>query len=340
MTTPVQHCTFVDSVLQLWKAQKFNLYGIIMSIDVSVVIAAEKKKRALQRSLDALVRQTLEKNLFEVLVVSDGDNEEIKDLVLAYRLYSFKYLHTAEGSGIAAAYNLGWNSAAGRMIAFTRENCLPHPNWLRAFLDNTPGELAFAFSGKVKSKNGLEERSSVSIQSRNSAFSRATLEIINGFDNRYTTPSECDLDIELCLTEQAVPVHYIPEALVVDVTVKNLLPDTVRQQRQSMYHALLYKKFPGLYRKKIGTAGNRASYVMTLSFLVLLITLGKRELWGSVITGIIYTSFFTYSVMKRVSWLQVKKIHFGKLMIISFLLPFVTVYWRLYGACKYRVFFL
>jgi glycosyltransferase involved in cell wall biosynthesis len=84
-------------------------------MEISVVIPTYRRPVLLMNCLHCLEKQVLEKDRFEVIVVSDGYDAEtesvLNDFVLKTPL-QLRYLHTPEKKGPASARNMGWMIAA------------------------------------------------------------------------------------------------------------------------------------------------------------------------------------------------------------------------------------
>lgn len=103
-------------------------------IEISVIIPTNRSATILEPCLEALLGQTLPREIFEVIVVNDGCHHDLTGLTdrlstkgLKLRLYS-----VAQG-GPARARNYGANLARGRLLAFTDDDCIPESQWLEAF---------------------------------------------------------------------------------------------------------------------------------------------------------------------------------------------------------------
>jgi len=320
-----------------------------MQTRISVVIPTYKRPDLLKKCLDALVAQSLEKSEYEVIVVSDGYDQRTQNLVLSYRLYNFKYLFLPEKKGPAAARNMGWNNAMGKLIAFTDDDTIPHHNWLKAYLENYNEDLAVAFTGKVKvplsdvptdyelNTANLEHAEFVTA---NCALTRTALEIVNGFDERFSMAWREDSDLEFKLLQQDIHIHHVPEALIVHPVRQAPWGISIQEQRKGMFNALLYKKYPDLYRKKIQTKPCWNYYAMILALFLLVVAVGNDHFWLALICAACYAYLLVNFITKRLLFTSKRRSHVWEMIATSVAIPFLSVYWQLYGAYKYRVLFL
>src|SRR5438128_344226 len=89
---------------------------------VSVIIPARDAAATIDRALRALAWQTIAEP-FEVIVVDDGSSDSTAAVVEASAVGA--RLVAGEGSGPAAARNLGVAAASGEVLAFTDADCAP-----------------------------------------------------------------------------------------------------------------------------------------------------------------------------------------------------------------------
>src|SRR5262249_55720511 len=133
-----------------------------------------------------------------------------------------RYVRPEDGRGPAAARNAGWRLARGAAIAFTDDDTIPDPAWLRAGLKAL--ENADALWGRVRmplperptdyerNEAGLERAIFVTA---NCFCRRHVLEAVNGFDERFTMAWREDADLFFTLLERGYFVRHAPAALVV-----------------------------------------------------------------------------------------------------------------------------
>lgn len=103
---------------------------------VSVIIPSYKPKYYLNECIDSLVNQTLDVDLFEVLIVLNGPKEpffsQIQELVSAYT--NFKIIYESR-SGVSSARNIGIQSALGEYICFVDDDDVISPSYLELLLE-------------------------------------------------------------------------------------------------------------------------------------------------------------------------------------------------------------
>lgn len=94
---------------------------------VSVIIPTYRDWDRLAVCLDALRRQTLPQDHFEILVANNDPDRPVPD---ALRLPDNATLLTVAQPGSYAARNAAVQVAKGEIFAFTDSDCVPEPQWL------------------------------------------------------------------------------------------------------------------------------------------------------------------------------------------------------------------
>lgn len=119
----------------------------------SVVVPTYNRCRMLRKALDALLDQTLDPDLFEIIVVDDGSTDGTLEVLqsLAYGAPQLRYDHQ-ENSGPGAARNRGIELARGEYVLFVDDDIIAdrkllqehtryhslHPGANEAVLGNVP----------------------------------------------------------------------------------------------------------------------------------------------------------------------------------------------------------
>ena len=94
---------------------------------ISVIIPVYNDSKRLKICLKALENQTYPQNLYEVIVVDNNSEENIREVV---NCFSQVILTTEKKRGSYAARNKGITLAKGEILAFTDSDCIPAVNWL------------------------------------------------------------------------------------------------------------------------------------------------------------------------------------------------------------------
>ncbi|WP_298733498.1 glycosyltransferase [uncultured Chitinophaga sp.] len=323
-----------------------------MEKKISVVIPTYCRPLLLMECLKSLARQKFARDDFEVIVISDGPDHLTKQLVVSWKhtgLLDIVYVPLATKRGPAAARNMGWKLAAGTLVAFTDDDTLPDPLWLQSIWDAYQQEELIAYSGRVivplpekptDYEWNIAQLERARFITANCVCTWKALELIQGFDERFELAWREDSDLEFKLLQQQIPIHHLPEAIVVHPVREASWGVSLREQRKSMFNALLYKKFPGLYRNYIKQHPIWSYYVMTLCCLVLLAALLLNAPAVAFAAVTIWLLLLTGFIWKRLMHTSHAWPHVVEMIVTSVLIPFLSVYWNLYGAVRFRVLYL
>jgi GT2 family glycosyltransferase len=189
---------------------------------ISVVIASRRRETRLAFALEALAEQTLDAELFEVIVVRDGDARE--PLAKAPEGIDVRFLTRPGVAGPSAKRNVGWRQARAALVAFTDDDCRAAPDWLSAILTSA-GAGAETIQGRTEPDpdealllHGLARSQRITALSGwyetcNMAYSRSLLESLGGFDESFSFGGE-DTDLGYRAVAAGARVEYADAALV------------------------------------------------------------------------------------------------------------------------------
>ena len=113
---------------------------------ISVVVCTHNRADKLANCLARLADQTLDRSSYEVVVVDDCSTDatpEVSDR------YGTRAIRTERNVGPAAGRNTGVTAAAGAIVAFTDDDCVPDRDWLHALLDAFDDPKTLAAGGKI-----------------------------------------------------------------------------------------------------------------------------------------------------------------------------------------------
>lgn len=304
------------------------------------------------RCLHALVEQCFDEDEYEIIVVSDGPDELAKHIVSVWtEAYTNKisYMALPEKKGPAAARNAGWRMASAPLIAFTDDDCLPDHRWLQNIWKAWELEPEIAYTGRiivpVSSSPTDFERNTAQLEkaefvTANCVCTRAALEKIDGFDERFEAAWREDSDLEFRFLLAQIPIKHIPQAIVVHPVRKAPWGVSIKEQRKNIFNALLYKKFPRLYRQKIQQHPAWNYYVMITAVLVALILFVYEQPVPALLATSLWFSLLFVFIKKRLKYTTHSWPHIWEMITTSAVIPFVATYWSLYGAWRYKVWYL
>ena len=287
-----------------------------MSLRVSVVVPTCGRRLLLARCLEALERQTLAPETFEIIVVEDLRRD-----------------------GPAAARNRGWRQAKAPIVAFTDDDCVPRADWLRYGLqafeeraDAVCGRVVMPLSARPTDyERDAQRLERAEFVTANCFCRRRLLERIGGFDERFRLAWREDSDLHFRLLRRGARIVHEPRAVVVHPVRPASWGVSLSQQRKVMFDALLFKKHPRLYRERIRRSPRWDYYLMT----------------GSLFGGLFYPSLFLLwlAFTARFAWQRLRGTsksprHVLEMIVTSIAIPPVALFWRLVGALKFRVAFL
>lgn len=337
-------------------------------LTVSVVVPTFRRPKLLMSCLRSLRAQDLPASKFEIIVVDDdpeGRAEAISNLLqesafTSFGAPSFRVLPPVgrlEGNhGPAAARNRGWKASRGKIIAFTDDDTLPDPSWLREGLRAFSSPRIWAVTGRVilprsKAPTDYERNEAGLMRSEfvtaNCFCRREVLLALCGFDERFTSAWREDSDLHFRLIERAKclgmdstqAIVHAPQAIVIHPLRKAPWGVSLFQQKKSMFNALLFKKHPKLYRKKIQASPPWHYYgAVTSLFCAIGLSAMGQSTGGAVALGIwfILTARF---FLRRIQGASKSPSHLTEMALTSILVPLFSIYWRLRGAIRFRVVF-
>lgn len=319
---------------------------------VSVVVPTCGRIELLERCLAALEGQDIPHEMYDVLVVDDSADASVAAVVERFAreaTMTVRCVRAGPLAGPAHARNIGWRAARGGIIAFTDDDCIPSPRWLRA------GLSAMVASGRVDGVHGRisvplpddptdYERDAAGLEhsefaTANCFYTRHALAEVGGFDERFTAAWREDSDLFLALLEKGRRLTFARDALVVHPVRPAEWGASIRQQRKSMFNALLYRKHPVLYRKRVQASPPWLYYATVGALLgavvATVLSLGRLAIVMLGAWALLTASFCA----RRLRGTSRAPGHVAEMIVTSMLIPPLAIFWRLRGAVRFRVLF-
>jgi GT2 family glycosyltransferase len=169
---------------------------------------------------------------------------------------------------------------------------------------------------------------------------RGVLAAIGGFDERFATAWREDSDLHFALLERGEPIARAPDAVVVHPVRPAQWGASLSQQRKSQYNALLFKKHPALYRERIQAWPPRRYYAAVGSLAGVLAGIAARRPVLAAVSGALWAGLTGQFVTHRLRGTSREPGHLLEMAATSVAIPPLAVYWRLYGAVRFRTPFL
>lgn len=328
---------------------------------VSVVIPTYRRPELLDRCLRSVLAQRSPGGDWEVLVVDDAGDDatraQVEGLAAARRppaapagagAPALRYLRPARGRGPAVARNTGWRAARAPVIAFTDDDTVPAADWLaQGVAAMQPPFVALAGRVEVpvqgvptdhaRMTQGLAQAEFVTA---NAFVRRDALAAVGGFDERYARAWREDSDLQFRLMALG-PVGRVPAARVEHPVRPERWGVSLRNQRNVLYDALLYREHPRHYRERIRRVPPWNFYAIVMATLaaVALVLAGAPAPWAAVCAVAAMAGILAFAA-QRLRGTSHAPGHVAEMLVTSALIPYLSVYWRLRGAWRWRTGFL
>ncbi|MBQ5939210.1 glycosyltransferase family 2 protein [Massilia sp. AB1] len=311
-------------------------------IAVSVVLPACGRMDLLDRSLDALMRQSLDPRSYEVIVVDDEPNHNTLHLVAGWRSRTLErgprlaYVANPGPRGPAAARNRGWRAARAAIVAFTSDDAVPAADWLAQGLAAFRDDIDVV-CGRIETPAHAHAHDRLDFTSANCFIRKPVLERMDGFDERFSVRRGTDADLHFRLLESGIQVKRAPQALAEHPMRPAPWGASLLQIRHAVFDALLYKKHPALYRQKVEPRPCWEHYATVAVLLLALAALAAGAKALAYAAGAAWLVLTARLCAQRLRGSTRTPSHVADVILTSMLLPPLAVFWRLAGAVRYRV---
>lgn len=193
----------------------------------SVIVCSRNGASTLRACLEALGRQTYPHH--EVLLIDDGSTDDTPEIA---RSFAFVRYHRQNHGGLSAARNYGMKLAAGELLAYTDDDCIPDedwlehlssafdaPEWVAAGGPNIPPpprnetEACVAAAPGAPSHVLINDEEAEHLPGCNLVIRKDALMAIGGFREEFTTAGD-DVDICWRLRNAGGKLRFVPAAFV------------------------------------------------------------------------------------------------------------------------------
>ena len=115
---------------------------------------------------------------------------------------------------------------------------------------------------------------------------------------------------------------------------------SLAQQRKSMFNALLYKKHPALYRRRVQAAPPWRYYAAVTALLAAVGAHARQRRAYTFLAGYVWLIVTARFCARRLRGTSHAPRHVVEMAVTSALIPPLAIYWRLRGALAFHVWFI
>lgn len=224
----------------------------------SVIVPAHNARATLGACLQALLRQTLPPERYEIIVVDDGSTDGTDRVAAAFGVQVLRQPR----KGPAAARNAGAAIARGTIVVFTDADCAPCPDWLERMLAPFADPTVVGVKGAYRSAqrallprfiqaeyedkyDRLRQCDRIAfVDGYAAAYRRAIFLAEGGFDPVFPVPSAEDIEFSFRLARRGHRLVFAPEARVYHQHAIALRHYLRRKFRYGYWRLLVYRRYP------------------------------------------------------------------------------------------------
>lgn len=228
-------------------------------VDISIIIPAYNSRRQISHCLEALSRQTVPRDNYEIIVVDDGSLDGTQAAAREFGVQVVRQTH----AGPAAARNHGVNCSNGTILLFTDADCVPQHDWIEkmasSFRDpqvagakgvyrtNQRGLVARFVQAEFEEKyDRMGKAAYIDFVDTYSAGYRRSVFLENGgFDPTFPGTSAEDIEFSFRLSQRGYKMVFVPQAIVYHSHPASLWGYLYRKFRFSLWRTKVYARFPG-----------------------------------------------------------------------------------------------
>ena len=205
-----------------------------MNPKVSVVVVAYNEEKLIGAAVNALLKQTVSKETYEIIVVDNGSNDQTSKICTKLGVKPY-YYDKIQGCGPSRAF--GSEKAKGSIIAYTDADCRVPNDWIERIeallqpshiymisgqgdpIEKTPAtKIIFWFYDIFYRANHVFEKPLV--WGYTMALKKSAYRAIGGFDKSLLSSEDWDLAIRIQKKFGKKSVRYFPDLRVLASTRK------------------------------------------------------------------------------------------------------------------------
>jgi lipopolysaccharide/colanic/teichoic acid biosynthesis glycosyltransferase/GT2 family glycosyltransferase len=236
-----------------------------MPLFCSVIVPVYNGSATIERTLEALARQTVAADHYEIIVVDDGSQDDTAVKVKGWQVrHPACQLHLIQqaNAGPAAARNHGAQVAHAPLLLFTDADCAPTPTWIEALCGAFADPTVMGAKGAYLTEqhelvprfvqaeyedryDRMRHQPQIDFIDTYSAGYRRNIFLENGgFDPIFTTASVEDQEFSFRLAQKGYRLSFVPAAKVVHFHDHTIADYARRKYYIGYWKALLARWHP------------------------------------------------------------------------------------------------
>ncbi|MEK6346679.1 MAG: glycosyltransferase [Burkholderia sp.] len=325
------------------------------ALQVSVVVPTYRRPAMLAVCLDALCHQDFPPARYEIVICDDGPDDATRACVQRVAAAQaarggprVRYVPVTATQGPAGARNAGWRQACAPSIAFTDDDTRPDRGWLTAGVAALAHGAAAAAGTIVvpmpprptdyeADASGLAR---AEFATANVFVARRCLVATGGFDERFTAAWREDSDLQFTLLRAGGEIVRADDAVVVHPVRPARWGVSIAQQKKSQFDALLYRKHRDLYRTRIRARPPLRYYAIVGCALAAVAAALAGAMPVALVALLAWLALTGQFCALRLRGRDRSWRHVAEMAWTSLPIPFLSLYWRLRGAIRFKVLFL
>jgi hypothetical protein len=114
---------------------------------------------------------------------------------------------------------------------------------------------------------------------------------------------------------------------------------SLREQRKAAFEALLFRKHPRYFRERVFPQCPVNYYAIVAAAVIAIAAALSGHGWLATAAFAVWACLTLSFCWHRLRGASRQASHIAEMLVTSIAIPFLSVFWRLYGAWRYRVLF-
>ncbi len=199
---------------------------------LSVIVPTHNRAESLTRLLNSFNKQTQFPE--EIIIINDGSNDKSEKVLRNWQNQDYEFrpivFNNPYPQGPGAARNIGIQLASGEAIAFTDDDCIVHPSWIKVIINSKIWKIEkkiAGIGGRVESyRKGLiseyftfhrilePPRYNQYLVTANACYRKEPILEVNGFDETHIYPGGEDNGLSFKLANSGYFFGYEKKMIV------------------------------------------------------------------------------------------------------------------------------